>query len=92
MIVMRMLSATTPLDHTSANVMMDTLEMERIAQVSYFCNSVKIRKYHLLFYLDNDECSEETHNCDSHAECNNDIGSYNCTCIVGYTGDGFSCG
>ena len=35
MIVMRMPSAITPLDHTSVNVMMDTLEMEHIAQVCY---------------------------------------------------------
>ena len=35
MIVMRMLSATTPLDHTSVNVLLDTLEMEHIAQVNY---------------------------------------------------------
>ena len=50
MIVMRMLSATTPLDHTSVNVLLDTLEMEHIAQVSYFCNSTKIREYHFFRY------------------------------------------
>ena len=43
MIVMRMLCALTLLDHTSVNAMMDTLEMEYIAQVCYnyvFCNNV----------------------------------------------------
>ena len=43
MIVMRMLCALTLLDHTSVNVMLDTLEMEYIARVCYnyvFRNSV----------------------------------------------------
>ena len=30
--------------------------------------------------------------CDPNAECANTIGSYSCTCTVGYTGNGTSCG
>ena len=90
MIVMRTLNATTPLDHTSVNVMLDTLEMEHIAQVSY--KFVTVLKLENITSLDIDECSEETHNCDSHADCTNNIGSYKCTCTIGYTGDGFHCG
>ena len=38
---------------------------------------------------DIDECARDIHNCDSLANCNNTMGSYDCTCIDGYDGDGF---
>ena len=41
---------------------------------------------------DIDECTEDTDMCDPNAECTNTIGSYNCTCTVGYTGNGRNCG
>ena len=47
MIVMRMLCALTLLDHTSVNVMLDTLEMEHIAQVCYNMNFLTVLKYNL---------------------------------------------
>ncbi|KAL9978444.1 hypothetical protein ACROYT_G015958 [Oculina patagonica] len=40
---------------------------------------------------DIDECSSGSHKCDMNAKCNNTVGSYNCTCKEGYTGDGRSC-
>ena len=40
---------------------------------------------------DINECLEGTHICDSNAACDNDDGSYDCSCNTGYTGDGFSC-
>ena len=47
----------------------------------------------ILYYsTDIDECSEDTDVCDTNAECTNTIGSYNCTCTVGYTGNGRNCG
>ena len=33
----------------------------------------------------------ESDPCDPHAECTNMIGSYECTCEVGYIGSGLSC-
>ena len=33
-----------------------------------------------------------SHQCDSHADCSNTIGSHDCTCIVGYNGNGTHCG
>ena len=39
--------------------------------------------------LDIDECSNSP--CDGNAACTNNDGSYECTCNVGYTGDGHSC-
>lgn len=38
-----------------------------------------------------DECGSHTDNCDINAECTNTVGSYNCSCNVGYSGDGASC-
>ena len=41
---------------------------------------------------DYDECSHDDWNdCNDEAECNNTIGSYDCKCNVGYTGDGRQC-
>ena len=42
---------------------------------------------------DMNECTttEESHNkhdCDTHADCTNNFGSYSCTCHDGWTGDG----
>ena len=44
-----------------------------------------------LTVADLDECSTHTHNCDVNADCVNSMGSYLCTCKVGYTGDGKTC-
>ena len=41
---------------------------------------------------DLNEClSEELHSCLSNAKCVNVIGTYKCTCLPGYEGDGRSC-
>ena len=40
---------------------------------------------------DIDECSLETHNCDTEANCNNTIGSFECKCKDDYVGDGITC-
>eukprot|EP00035_Acanthoeca_spectabilis_P021110 m.436374 g.436374 ORF g.436374 m.436374 type:complete len:1646 (-) comp17967_c0_seq1:2147-7084(-) len=37
------------------------------------------------------ECARNTDNCDGNAVCTDIPGSFQCTCIVGYTGDGVSC-
>jgi len=42
-------------------------------------------------FADLDECNTHTHKCDVNAECVNTVGSYSCTCKVGYTGDGQNC-
>ena len=42
--------------------------------------------------LDIDECQNETlNNCDDNADCFDTDGSFNCTCIEGYTGTGVDC-
>ena len=51
---------------------------------------------HLVFvvclHADVNECDEGTDLCDSNADCTNTIGSYECTCTVGYSGNGNTCG
>ena len=52
--------------------------------IATVCNNINID-------VDIDECELEQHNCGAHAACNNTAGSYNCTCISGYEGDGINC-
>ena len=48
--------------------------------------------YYLSFYLDINECElDGLNDCDGNADCIDTIGSYNCSCISGYEGDGFNC-
>ena len=42
-------------------------------------------------HADINECETGEHNCDSNAECNNTIGSFECFCNEGYEGDGVNC-
>ena len=46
----------------------------------------------LYLLLDIDECAEDTDECDFHADCENTVGSYECTCNVGFSGNGRNCG
>ena len=38
-----------------------------------------------------DECADKTHDCDMNADCNNTLGSYECSCKDGYHGNGTNC-
>ncbi|CAH3138252.1 unnamed protein product, partial [Pocillopora meandrina] len=40
---------------------------------------------------DLNECTDGTHSCDKDAECNNNLGSYKCTCKHGFHGNGTNC-
>ena len=40
---------------------------------------------------DIEECKDNTDDCHVDALCENTEGSYNCTCRLGYEGDGFNC-
>ena len=42
-------------------------------------------------HADVDECQLGVHTCDQHAGCVNTIGWYECSCNVGYTGNGINC-
>ena len=42
----------------------------------------------ICYSIDINECKEGLHGCHVNAICNNNEGSYNCTCKPGFTGDG----
>ena len=42
-------------------------------------------------HADVDECTVNHGNCDKYANCTNFLGSYECTCMTGFAGDGFIC-
>ena len=44
-----------------------------------------------LVIVDIDECRNSSYKCDQYANCINTVGSYNCSCKEGFTGDGLSC-
>ena len=49
-------------------------------------------KFSCRFFLpDIDECKSDSHVCHVNANCINTLGSYNCTCRPGYTGNGTNC-
>ena len=43
------------------------------------------------FCVDIYECTVGENRCHDNAVCSNLLGSYDCTCESGFTGDGFSC-
>ena len=55
--------------------------------------SLNTPQRHVLFYTpDTDECaSPDTNECASKALCTNTEGSYLCSCLAGYQGDGENC-
>jgi len=42
-------------------------------------------------HVDINECENGDDNCNENANCTNTEGSFNCTCNLGYTGDGVIC-
>ena len=85
---------THPMEASHARVLMGTrgMELRERALVSEFqtCPILLFCFVHFRCYLDMDECAMNTHNCDiTFAECSNTPnGSFTCTCIAGYTGNG----
>ena len=82
--------ATILLVALHAPVWLGTLEMEWHAMAS---QSIKCIDLYTLwkYLLDINECELDTDICDNNAECKNTIGSYNCSCEIGYSGNGFNC-
>ena len=42
-------------------------------------------------FLDIDECQKNIHDCHLNATCQNTNGSFMCTCLFGFNGDGRNC-
>lgn len=64
------------------------------------CNGISMLAFclYLLIFVffinlaDIDECLESTDNCDmNYGNCSNTIGSFTCSCVIGFTGDGTNC-
>ena len=61
-------------------------------------DNIRILKYQTVYILrfikflaDVDECMDQSHNCDFHAQCLNTEGSFKCWCNTGYNGNGTVC-
>ena len=48
-------------------------------------------KLYFLYFLDVNECDTGIDSCHMNATCINTIGSYDCKCDHGFSGDGFNC-
>ena len=86
--------ALTLLVATSVFAMMDTIwtltnTLAMVGSDTYLCDSNGT--IFIITHLDIDECMEGGANCHSNATCTNTDGSYNCTCVYGYIGDGVNC-
>lgn len=50
------------------------------------------KSFFMWYFTDMNECEPDGENgCSQNAHCTNVIGSYNCKCNEGYSGDGFEC-
>ena len=45
----------------------------------------------IIHHVDIDECDRGIDECSINAQCLDTMGSYNCTCNIGYDGNGFNC-
>ncbi len=86
------LSASTLRVITPVPVIMDLLETASLV-VKVSCVTWSLN-WDDSFYttLDINECEDGTHNCDRNAVCTDNVGSFACTCVFGYTGTGEQCG
>lgn len=60
--------------------------LKKLSVSDLFLNDVSF-----FFSTDIDECLDNSHNCHLSANCTNNAGSFSCSCLIGYTGDGISC-
>ena len=107
MTVMMTPTAQTQRAHTTVLVSMAILEMESVVSVRKFLfihsNIVGLGLYEpnvAHSCIDVNECEPDgisdfykhlAHNCHNDSNCTNTKGSFYCTCLVGYSGDGVSC-
>ena len=83
-----MQTALTLLEVMSVLAHLDIVEMVSYVMVCYQTLFYRV----ISSFTDIDECSsEQDFPCDSNANCSNTIGSFICTCLIGFTGDGHSC-
>ena len=66
-------------------------QFDRYGIIPLLDDSVRLLKLIINLTTDIDECVEEISQCHDNATCTNTVGSYNCICEYGYTGDGLNC-
>ena len=64
---------------------------EQYMKVYYFWQFDSGHKILMLLFVDIDECERDMDNCSENADCTNNIGSFTCACVHGYSGDGVTC-
>ena len=58
----------------------------------YFIENILYQEYNVFcIIVDIDECAKGEVSCGKNAECVNAVGSFECKCKEGYTGDGHEC-
>ena len=67
-----------------------TIRLYHNAYIRSIRHSV-VKIYILFLYIDDDECMSSPSVCDANANCENTVGSYICSCKVGFSGEGKSC-
>ena len=71
--------------------------IERLVSGLLFYNIIYIVYHDMLLehspslYVDVNECEDDPGICNINANCTNTVGSYMCSCLSGYTGDGTLC-
>ena len=91
-----MLFVLIQLEAMTVSAMMAMMELASTAQVChngfviYRCVTVYLPKA-VIHHVDVDECDRDLDECSINAQCTDTMGSYNCTCNIGYDGNGFNC-
>ena len=88
---MRVQSVQTLLGATIAHVIVVTLEMDFSVLVSMKCMQPSNNIHLAVLYTDIDECEQIMHDCHIFAACINTAGSYNCSCLETFRGNGTFC-
>ena len=87
---MTMLTVSTLMVVSTAHVERDITELELTVKVckTYYRQALNLQGN---VTSDIDECTSGTDDCHPDASCNNTVGSFDCTCLPGFEGDGTSC-
>ena len=88
--VLAMLTASIQKEVSCVTVGKGMRETEGFAEVGLLPQSLLIDCQYIVL-SDIDECSEWLDGCSRDGECLNTEGAYECYCLPGYHGDGFTC-
>ena len=93
MSVMSMLIVPILLEALSAPVGLDMKEVARFAEVYKwkYIMPISFILSSCTCVLDINECTRREDTCSDFAQCSNTIGSFECSCLPGYQGDGRVC-